>query len=88
MKNIFTKKNFNLFVQLFMLLIILWIVMFIIPNLFVFLFDSYFGNFILLGLIIFIGVYNLKYAFGLALITIILYRFNYLSRYQISQFIL
>lgn len=88
MKNVLTKKNINLFVQLFILLVILWVVMFIIPNLFVFLFDSYFGNFILLGLIMFIGVYNLKYAFGLALITMILYRFNYLSRYQITQFIL
>jgi len=56
--------------------------MFIIPSLFIFLFDSYIGNLILFGLIILAGIYNLQFSVGLAIIIIILYRFNYLSRYQ------
>lgn len=87
MKNLFSKKNVETFIQLFSALIILWIIMFIIPNLFVFLFDSYVGNLILIGLTILIGIYNLRFAIGFAII-IILYRFNYLSRYRLDGFIL
>jgi len=88
MKNLFSKKNVETFIQLFSALIILWIIMFIIPNLFVFLFDSYVGNLILIGLTILIGIYNLRFAIGFAIIIIILYRFNYLSRYRLDGFIL
>jgi len=88
MKNLFSKKNVETFIQLFSALVILWIIMFIIPNLFVFLFDSYIGNLILIGLIILFGIYNLRFAIGFAIIIVILYRFNYLSRYRLNGFIL
>jgi len=59
--------------------------MFIIPSLFIFLFDSYIGNLILFGLIILAGIYNLHFSVVLGIIIIILYRFNYLSRYQMLR---
>ena len=83
LKKIISKKNLNLFAKLFIFFIVLWIVMFIIPSLFIFLFDSYLGNLILFGLIILFGIYNLRFSVGFAIIVIILYRFNYLSRYQL-----
>jgi hypothetical protein len=79
---LFSKKNLDLMAKLFIFFIILWMIMFIIPSLFIFLFDSYIGNLILFGLIILAGIYNLQFSVGLAIIIIILYRFNYLSRYQ------
>jgi hypothetical protein len=82
-QKIISKKNLNLFAQLFIFFIVLWIIMFIIPSLFIFLFDSYLGNLILFGLIILFGIYNLRFSIGFAIIVIILYRFNYLSRYQV-----
>lgn len=80
---VFSKKNLDMFAKLFIFFIILWMIMFIIPSLFIFLFDSYVGNLILFGLIFLIGIYSLKFAVGLAVIITILYRFNYLSRYQL-----
>lgn len=77
------KKNLDLLAKLFIFFIILWIIMFIIPSLFIFLFDSYLGNLILFGLIILFGIYDLRFSIGFAILIIILYRFNYLSRYQI-----
>lgn len=83
LKKMMSKKNLDLLAKLFIFFVILWITMFIIPSLFVFLFDSYLGNLILFGLIVLFGIYNLRFAVGIAIIIIILYRFNYLSRYQL-----
>jgi hypothetical protein len=83
LKKMMSKKNLDLLAKLFIFFIILWIIMFIIPSLFIFLFDSYLGNLILFGLIILFGIYNLRFSIGFAIIIIILYRFNYLSRYQL-----
>jgi hypothetical protein len=82
-KKLISKKNLDLLAKLFIFFIILWIIMFIIPSLFIFLFDSYLGNLILFGLIILFGIYDLRFSIGFAILIIILYRFNYLSRYQI-----
>lgn len=83
LNKLLSKKNLDLLAKLFIFFIVLWIIMFIIPSLFIFLFDSYLGNLILFGLIFLVGVYNLRFSIGLAIIIIILYRFNYLSRYQL-----
>ena len=82
-KKLISKKNLDLLAKLFIFFIILWIIMFIIPSLFIFLFDSYLGNLILFGLIMLFGIYDLRFSIGFAILIIILYRFNYLSRYQI-----
>jgi hypothetical protein len=83
LNKLLSKKNLDLLAKLFIFFIILWMIMFIIPSLFIFLFDSYLGNLILFGLICLVGIYNLRFSIGLAIIIIILYRFNYLSRYQL-----
>ena len=85
LNKLFSKYESMLYllVKLFIFFIVLWMIMFIIPSLFIFLFDSYIGNLVLLGLIILTGIYSLRFAIGFAIIITILYRFNYLSRYQI-----
>lgn len=77
------ESMLDLLVKLFIFFIVLWMIMFIIPSLFIFLFDSYIGNLVLLGIIILTGIYSLRFSIGFAIIITILYRFNYLSRYQI-----
>jgi hypothetical protein len=76
---IFDSKNVNLVVGLISLLIVLWLIMFVIPSLFVSLFNTALGNFILLGLIILAGMYNTMLAFGLAIVFFLLFRFSHLS---------
>jgi len=76
---IFTQKNVNLIVGLISLLIVLWLIMFAIPSLFAGLFNTYLGNFILLGFIILAGMYDTKIAFGLAAVLFFLFRFSHLS---------
>jgi hypothetical protein len=73
------KKNTNLVVGLISLLIVLWLIMFAIPSLFVSLFNTVLGNFILLGFIILSGMYDTKLAIGLAVVFFFLFRFSHLS---------
>lgn len=73
------KKNTNLVVGLISLLIVLWLIMFAIPSLFVSLFNTALGNFILLGFIILAGMYDTKLAIGLAAVLFFLFRFSHLS---------
>ena len=80
----FSKKNMNLLVGLITILLVMWLVMFVAPSLFVYLFDTFLGNLIL---IIFIGLaamYNVKLAVGLAAVFIILFRFAYMSVSRMS----
>jgi hypothetical protein len=74
-----SKKNFNLIVGIISLLLFIWIIFYAVPSLFVNLFNTYLGMAILLGIVILIGIYNKKFAFGLALIFIILYQFAHLT---------
>jgi hypothetical protein len=77
--DVFSMKNANLVVGLISLLIVLWLIMFAIPSLFVSLFNTALGNFILLGFIILTGMYNTTLAFGLALVLFLLFRFSHMS---------
>ena len=77
--DVFSMKNANLVVGLISLLIVLWLIMFAIPSLFVSLFNTALGNFILLGFIILAGMYNTTLAFGLALVLFLLFRFSHMS---------
>ena len=79
------KKNTNFVVGLISLLIVLWLIMFAIPSLFVSLFNTILGNFILLGFIILAGIYDSKLAFGLAAVFFLLYRFSHLSVSMFSK---
>lgn len=85
LSDIFNQKNVNLVVGLLSLLIVLWLLMFAIPSLFVTLFNTSLGNFILLGLIILAGMYDTKLAIGLAAVFFLLFRFSHLSMSMFSK---
>jgi hypothetical protein len=80
MKTMFSKKNVNLLVGLISLLLFLWLIMYAIPGIFVNLFDTILGKFILLGLILLACIYNLKIGFGMAVILVILYQFSHMKQ--------
>jgi hypothetical protein len=84
-KGIFTRKNLNLVVGLITLLIVLWAIMFAVPSLFVNLFETGLGNLILIAFIFLSAMHNVKLAFGLSAVFIILYRFSHMG---IEHFIL
>jgi hypothetical protein len=75
----FSKKHMNLLAGLITMFVVLWFVMFAVPNLFVYLFDTFLGNFILFVFIIMAAMYNVKLALGLAAIFVILFRFSYMT---------
>lgn len=80
LKNIFSRKNMNLFVGLVSLLIFLWLVMYAIPGLFVNLFDTFLGQMILLGVVVLCGMHSLHLGIGLAMIFVILYQFSHMVK--------
>ena len=63
----------NLLAGLFTMFVVLWFVMFAVPNLLVYLFDTFLGNFILFAFIVMAAMYNVKMALGLAAIFVILF---------------
>ncbi len=79
MMNIFSKKNMNMFVGLLSLLIALWLVMYFIPSIFVNLFDTTLGNFLLLVFVVLAGMRDMTMGVGLAVILLVLYRFSRMS---------
>jgi DNA-binding transcriptional regulator of glucitol operon len=86
LSQIFNLKNVNLVVGLITLLIVLWLLMFAIPSLFVSLFNTTLGNFILLGFIILAGMFDTKLALGLTAVLFLLFRFSHLSMSAASMF--
>ena len=77
--NIFSKKNMNMFVGLLSLLIALWLVMYFIPSIFVNLFDTTLGNFLLLVFVVLAGMRDMTMGVGLAVVLLVLYRFSRMS---------
>lgn len=73
------KKNMNMFVGLLSLLIALWLVMYFIPSIFVNLFDTTLGNFLLLVVVIMAGMRDMTMGVGLAVVLLVLYRFSRMS---------
>jgi hypothetical protein len=78
-EELFNSKNLHLIVGLLTLLIGIWLIIFAIPSLFVSLFNTALGNFILLGFVILMGMYNTTIAFGLAFVFLFLFRFSHMS---------
>jgi len=70
-----SKKNINLFVGLLTLLVVLWGIMYTVPSLFMNVFHTRLGNLVLAAIIFLAAIYNLKLAFGLAVIAVILYKY-------------
>ena len=77
--NIFSKKNMNMFVGLLSLLLALWLVMYFIPSIFVNLFDTTLGNFLLLVFVVLAGMRDMTMGIGLAVVLLVLYRFSRMS---------
>ena len=77
--DLFSAKNVNLVVGLLALLIALWLIMFVIPSLFVSIFNTILGNFILLGFVILAAMFNPIMAIGLAFVFLLLFRFSHMS---------
>ena len=76
---LFSPKNVNLVVGLLALLIALWLIMFVIPSLFVSIFNTILGNFILLGFVILAAMFHPIMAIGLAFVFLLLFRFSHMS---------
>ena len=68
--------DINLIVGLGVILLVLWLIMYIIPSFFVYLFNTLLGQLILLLIVLGTGYYKLYWGIGLAIIFIILYRFD------------
>ena len=79
-KQLFNNDNKIKLIGILTILVIIWLILYLIPNLFISLFNTLLGNFILLLTTILMLSYNIKYGLGLGLIFIILYRFSHLSR--------
>ncbi len=77
--HLFNKKNMNMFVGLLSLLILLWLVMYFIPSIFVNLFDTTLGNFLLLVFVVMAGMRDMTMGVGLAIVLLVLYRFSRMS---------
>jgi hypothetical protein len=74
LKDLFSRKNINLFVGAFTLLIFSWLILFFVPTLFVTLFDTGLGNLILIAFLLLVAMYNTNLAIGLTIMLIILWR--------------
>lgn len=77
--NFFSEKNADIVIGVISILVIIWLVVFAIPALFVSLFNTILGNFILIGLVILSGMYNPFIAICLAIIFFLLVRFAHMS---------
>jgi hypothetical protein len=78
LKDLFSRKNINLFVGAFTLLIFSWLILFFVPTLFVTLFDTGLGNLILIAFLLLVAMYNTNLAIGLTIMLIILWRSSHI----------
>ena len=77
--NLFSEKNADIVIGFTAILVVIWLVVFAIPALFVSLFNTILGNFILIGLVILTGMYSPVSAIGVAIIFFLLVRFAHMS---------
>ena len=77
--NMFSEKNADVVIGVIYILVIIWLLVFAIPALFVSLFNTILGNFILIGVVILSGMYNTVLAICLAIIFFLLVRFAHMS---------
>ena len=77
--NFFSEKNSDIVIGFTAILVVIWLVVFAIPALFVTIFNTILGNFILIGLVILTGMYSPVIAICLAIIFFLLVRFAHMS---------
>lgn len=75
----FSEKNANVVIGILAFLTLIWLVIYAVPSLFVSLFNTILGNFILLGLVILTGMYNPIAAICLGIIFFVLVRVSHMS---------
>ena len=77
--NVYIPKNNNLFIGIILVFIVFALIIYMKPQLFIFLFNTILGN-CLLGLgIVLLGLFDVKWAVGLAALLVILYQTVHLS---------
>ena len=74
------KDTKNKLILILVILICLWLLLYLIPELFISLFDTLLGKFILFIIVILVGSYNVKYGIFLGIMCVILFRFSQLSK--------
>ena len=79
MNNLLSTKNINIFVGLFSIIVVLWVVMYGIPGMFVSLFDTLLGNFILLAIVLASFMKSKTMGVMIAAVFIILYQFSHMK---------
>lgn len=77
--NMFSEKNSDIVIGFITILVIIWLVVFAIPALFVSLFNTILGNFILIGLVILTGMYSPVLAICIAILFFLLVRFAHMA---------
>jgi hypothetical protein len=80
MNNLLSSKNINMFVGLFSIIVVLWVVMYGIPGIFVSLFNTLLGNFILLGIVLASFMKSKTMGISLTALFIILYQFSHMKK--------
>lgn len=72
-------KNFNILVGILTILAALWIILYAIPGIFASLFNTILGNIILILMIILVGLKNVKFAIGLFIVYLIIFKFAHFT---------
>jgi hypothetical protein len=77
--NVFIPKNNSLFISIIFIFLLFGVIIYIKPQLFLFLFNDILGNLLLAGLVVGLGVFDIKWALGLGAIFIILYQATHVA---------
>ena len=77
--NVIVPKNNSLFISIIFVFLLFATIIYIKPSVFLFLFMSILGNFLLLLFVGLVGYFNVQWAIGLSAIFIILYQASHLS---------
>jgi len=78
--NVIVPKNNSLFISIIFVFLLFATIIYIKPSVFLFLFMSILGNFLLVLFVGLVGYFNVQWAIGLSAIFIILYQASHLSR--------
>jgi len=87
LKNVFNEENNTKLVGLLTILVASWLVLYFIPEIFISLFNTILGNFIMLITIILLSSKDYRYGIVAGFIFIILYRFNQLAKEKKEAFV-
>jgi len=78
--NVYIPKNNNLFIGIILVFIIFALIIYLKPELFIFLFNTILGNCLLGAGIVLLGMFDIKWAIGLAALLVILYQAVHINK--------